>query len=124
LQDLINNGYAHFARYALLERQQAMLPPHTFQALFRAQSSNARLANQLLQDIGSLFTHSQQVQCIGPLPALMEKRQGQFRMQLVLQSSNRGALQFALNQAMENIEALPLATKVRWSVDVDPQDFM
>ncbi|MFQ3236014.1 MAG: primosomal protein N' (replication factor Y) [Paraglaciecola sp.] len=124
LQDLINNGYAHFARYALLERQQAMLPPHTFQALFRAQSSNARLANQLLQDIGSLFAHSQQVQCIGPLPALMEKRQGQFRMQLVLQSTNRGALQFALNHAMANIEALPLATKVRWSVDVDPQDFM
>lgn len=124
LQDLINNGYAHFARYALLERQQAMLPPHTFQALFRAQSVNARQADQMLQDIALLFSHSQHVQCIGPLPALMEKRQGQFRMQLVLQSAQRSALQFALIQAMGQIETLPLATKVRWSVDVDPQDFM
>lgn len=124
LQDLINNGYSHFARYALLERQHALLPPHTFQALFRAQAINARQANQLLLDIAVLFSHSQYVQCIGPLPALMEKRQGQFRMQLVVQGSHRAALQFALSQAMPQIEALPLATKVRWSVDVDPQDFM
>ncbi|WP_158771610.1 primosomal protein N' [Paraglaciecola sp. L1A13] len=124
LQDLLNNGYSHFARYALLERQQAMLPPHTYQALFRAQSTDARLANQLLIDIATQFSYSKHVQCIGPLPALMEKRQGKFRMQLVLMSNNRGALQHALAHAMPNIEQLPLATKVRWALDVDPQDFM
>ena len=45
-------------------------------------------------------------------------------MQLVLISSNRAALQHTLSQAMPNIEQLPLATKVRWALDVDPQDFM
>ncbi len=124
LQDLLNNGYSHFARYALLEREQAMLPPHTYQALFRAQSSDPRLANQLLMDISMQFSYSKHVQCIGPLPALMEKRQGKFRMQLVLSSRNRAALQHALSQAMPNIEQLPLASKVRWALDVDPQDFM
>jgi len=34
LQDLVNNGYQHFAKQALIERQQAMLPPFSFQALF------------------------------------------------------------------------------------------
>jgi len=124
LQDLINNGYAHFARYALTERQQANLPPHSFQALFKAQALDARQAHQFLQDVAQLFQYNSDVACIGPLPALMEKRQGQYRMQLILQSNTRGILQQALSQHMPGVEALPLANKVRWSLDVDPQDFM
>jgi primosomal protein N' (replication factor Y) len=124
LQDLINNGYAHFARYALLERQQANLPPHTFQALFKAQAPDARTAHQFLQEVAQLYSHNQNIACIGPLPSLMEKRQGQYRMQLILQSTHRTALQNALSKTMTNVESLPLAKKVRWSLDVDPQDFM
>ena len=123
LQDLINNGYAHFARYALLERQQANLPPYTFQALFKAQALQARDAFTLLQDISTLFANTQGVMCLGPIPALMEKRQGHFRMQLLLQSHQRSVLQQALSQHLNTIESLPLASKVRWSLDVDPQDF-
>ena len=123
LQDLINNGYAHFARYALLERQQANLPPYTYQALFKAQALQARDAFTLLQDISALFANNQGVMCLGPIPALMEKRQGHFRMQLLLQSNQRSVLQQALSQHLNTIESLPLASKVRWSLDVDPQDF-
>ena len=61
--------------------------------------------------------------CLGPLPALMEKRQGRYRMQLLLQSFHRGQLQQVLAAHMSQVEALPLANKVRWSIDVDPQDF-
>jgi primosomal protein N' (replication factor Y) len=124
LQDLINNGYAHFARYALLERQQANLPPHSFQALFKAQATDARAAHQFLQDVAQLYSQNPNIACIGPLPSLMEKRQGQYRMQLILQSSHRSTLQNALSQSMHIIEGLPLGKKVRWSLDVDPQDFM
>ncbi|MFT4939444.1 MAG: primosomal protein N' (replication factor Y) [Paraglaciecola sp.] len=124
LQDLINNGYAHFARYALLERQQASLPPHSFQALFKAQATDARMAHQFLQDVAQLYSPYPNIACIGPLPSLMEKRQGQYRMQLILQSNHRAALQNALSQSMLTIEGLPLGKKVRWSLDVDPQDFM
>jgi primosomal protein N' (replication factor Y) len=124
LQDLVNNGYAHFARYALLERQHAALPPHTFQALFKAQAHSAQQAHQFLQDVSSLFSHTPGIMCIGPLPALMEKRQGQYRMQLILQSTQRAHLQVALSHHMPSIDALPLANKVRWAIDVDPQDFM
>jgi primosomal protein N' (replication factor Y) len=124
LQDLINNGYAHFARYALGERREANLPPHSFQALFKAQALDARLAHQFLQDVAQLYQYSPDIACIGPLPALMEKRQGQYRMQLILQSSTRAALQMALSQHISAIESLPLGNKVRWSLDVDPQDFM
>jgi primosomal protein N' (replication factor Y) len=123
LQDLINNGYAHFAQYALLERQQANLPPYTFQALFKAQALSARDAFDFLQQISQLFHAANHVDCVGPIPALMEKRQGQYRMQLLLQSSQRSILQRAIGQQIKQIETLSLANKIRWSLDIDPQDF-
>ena len=60
---------------------------------------------------------------MGPIPALMEKRQGQYRMQLLLQSPQRSALQKAIGQQIKQIETLNLANKIRWSLDIDPQDF-
>ena len=123
LQDLINNGYAHFAQYALLERQHANLPPYTFQALFKAQALSARDAFDFLQQISQLFMTTSHVNCVGPIPALMEKRQGQYRMQLLLQSSQRSTLQRAIGQQIKQIETLNMANKIRWSLDIDPQDF-
>ncbi|MGO4892931.1 primosomal protein N' [Flavobacterium sp. W21_SRS_FM6] len=123
LQDLINNGYGHFARYALLERQQANLPPYTYQALFKAQALSARDAHEFLQQIADLFVHEASVACLGPIPALMEKRQGHYRMQLLLQSQQRSTLQQAINQHINQIENLGLGQKVRWALDIDPQDF-
>jgi primosomal protein N' (replication factor Y) len=129
LQDLINNGYAHFAQYALLERQHANLPPYTFQALFKAQALSARDAFDFLQQISQLFSAANAVGikdnvfCVGPIPALMEKRQGQYRMQLLLQSPLRSSLQNAIGQKIKQIETLNLTSKIRWSLDIDPQDF-
>jgi primosomal protein N' (replication factor Y) (superfamily II helicase) len=123
LQDLINNGYGHFARYALLERQHANLPPYTYQALFKAQALSARDAHEFLQQIADLFVHEAGVDCLGPIPALMEKRQGHYRMQLLLQSQQRSTLQQAINQHINQIENLGLGQKVRWALDIDPQDF-
>lgn len=122
LQDLVNNGYGHFARYALQERQHAHLPPFSFQALFKAEAHNAQQAFQFLADVSQLC-QSQHVGVMGPLPALMEKRQGRFRMQLVLQSAHRSAIRQLLQHILPQVENLPLSGRVRWSLDVDPQDF-
>jgi primosomal protein N' (replication factor Y) len=53
----------------------------------------------------------------------MEKRQGQYRMQLLLQSPQRSVLQKAIGQQIKQIETLNLTNKIRWSLDIDPQDF-
>lgn len=122
LQDLLNNGYGHFARQLLLERQQANLPPQSFHALFRAEATNSQLAHKFLLDVQNISAgHS--IQKIGPVPALIEKRQGRFRFQLLLQSQTRKALNDCLNHTLPMIEQLDSGKKVRWSVDVDPQDF-
>ena len=57
-----------------------------------------------------------------PLPCLIEKRQGRFRYMLVLQSQQRAALHSWLKHHLQEVEALPLASKVRWSLDIDPVD--
>lgn len=123
LQDLVNNGYAHFARYALLERKEAQLPPFSYQALFRAEATKASLAFEFLSEVSALLTNNS-VRILGPVPALMEKRQGRYRMQLLLQSASRQHINNAIAKQIKSIENLPLARKVRWSVDIDPQDFI
>lgn len=124
IQDLINNGYGHFARHALMERKHASLPPYHYQALVRAEASNVGLVDSFLREVSLSLTQNPSLFIIGPVPAIMEKRQGKFRMQLLLQSPQRGVLQKALHRALPVIESLPSARKVRWSVDIDPQDFM
>lgn len=52
----------------------------------------------------------------------MQKRAGKFRSHLLLQSGDRQQLQQFLGAFIPALSTLPDATRVRWSVDVDPQD--
>jgi primosomal protein N' (replication factor Y) len=123
LQDLINNGYGDFARYALEERKMAALPPYRFIALFRAESQQAGDGFNFLADVAALLNHPH-VSVLGPIPAIMEKRQGRYRMQLMLQANSRSTLNQAISIKINEIENLSSARKVRWSIDIDPQDFL
>jgi primosomal protein N' (replication factor Y) len=123
LQDLIHNGYGHFSRLALQERRHAELPPFYHQVLLRAQAPRASVASDFLSSIRLQLPRQSNFTVVGPLPALMEKRQGQYRMQMLLQSSSRAVLQKVVTQLMPSIELMPESSKVRWSIDVDPQDF-
>lgn len=120
LQDLVQNGYQHFAKYALMEREQARIPPFGFQALFRAEANYANLPDSFLRQI------SQQdfEQCLicGPIAAAQEKKAGKYRFHLLLQANERKFLHQAVQQILMNIEQNPLQHKVRWSVDIDPQE--
>ncbi|WP_218354502.1 primosomal protein N' [Alteromonas lipotrueiana] len=122
LQDLVNNGYAHFARHALLERKMAQLPPYSAQVVIRAEAIDAALAWRFLSQAQSALA-TDTLELIGPMPGLIEKRQGRFRFMLVLQSARRQQLHEHLRLALPHLSALPDASKVRWSCDVDPTDF-
>ena len=122
LQDLVNNGYAHFARHALLERKMAQLPPFSAQVVIRAEAIEGDLAWRFLNQAQAIL-HIEGLQLIGPMPGLIEKRQGRFRFMLVLQSPRRQHLHQQLRLALPHINALPDAARVRWSCDVDPTDF-
>ena len=123
LQDLVHNGYGHFARHALIERKAAGLPPFTSQFVIRAEASDSSLAYHLLRECKQVFNQQHAVEINGPFPCLIEKRQGRFRFMLVCSHQKRGPLHNALRLALPFLQALPQAMKVRWSIDIDPTDF-
>ncbi|KID58948.1 DEAD/DEAH box helicase [Pseudoalteromonas luteoviolacea] len=121
LQDLVNNGYQDFARYALTERQEAMLPPYTHLALIRAEATSANLVMTFLSDLVPAQPFSG-IQLLGPIPAPMERLAGKYRYQLHIQATQRNVLHQYLTQLKEYISSHKLATRVRWNIDVDPMD--
>lgn len=123
LQDLVHNGYGHFARLLLQERRYANLPPFSYQGLIRAESKRAEDAWQFLQSLLPTSGITEGVSAVGPMPALLEKRQGRYRFQLLLQSQSRNLLHNSLRQIMAQIATHPLLNKVKWSLDIDPQEF-
>jgi len=58
----------------------------------------------------------------GPLPAPMPRRAGYVRAQLLLSATSRKALHAALSTLMPALYAHPDARRLRWSLDIDPQD--
>ncbi len=123
IQDLVNNGYAHFARTTLQERQLTQLPPFSQHALFRAEATEAGLAVQALEAIAAYFPKLDNLMVLGPIPAVMERRAGRYRYQLLVQCSQRGLRTQLLRHVLPQLESVAILRKVRWSLDIDPQDF-
>ncbi|NVK23025.1 MAG: primosomal protein N' [Kangiellaceae bacterium] len=122
LIDLFTQDYQSLSDKILEERQAAMLPPYYSMAILRAEANDLALPMQFLSDVAQKFTGYQQAQCYGPFPAPMPKRAGKMRAQLLVQAADRKTLQSLLTPNIPLIEELPSARKVRWSIDVDPQE--
>ncbi|MDP2227385.1 MAG: primosomal protein N' [Moraxellaceae bacterium] len=124
LRELVRSGYPAFAERALAERRQLNFPPAGHLVLLRAEATKAELPTEFLHAIttAAATLDCPEVQRWGPVPAPMERRAGRFRAHLLLQCSQRGPLRELLTNLIPLVEALPMARRVRWSVDVDPQD--
>jgi primosomal protein N' (replication factor Y) len=126
LQDLVNNGYQHFARFALSERKETELPPFSYQALLRFEAIKPdelrAFALQVEQAAESLAQAGCWVlpACEAPQP----RRAGKYRMQLLVQAGERAPLHQLLSQLVPYLENDRLARRIRWSVDVDPVDML
>jgi len=126
LQDLLQRDYHHFALTALAERKMAMLPPYTFLTLFRAEGTQSPMVEDFLRQVRqTLESHplfDAHCMVLGPTPAPLAKRAGKYRWQLLLQTEARSVMQKLLMSAKPAISVLPLANKVRWTIDIEPQD--
>lgn len=121
LAQLIQFGYQSFADFLLSERKAAELPPFSHLALFRAEATDAKLPQLFLSDVRELLLNNENdLQIFGPIPALMEKKAGKFRSQLLIQTKKRSSLQKSLHPRINEIEGLSSCRKVRWSLDIDP----
>jgi len=124
--DLIKQGYAYTAKKILQERALMLMPPVGSLCVIRAEDRQEQLAMLFLTEVLTILNqHGQQeVLVMGPVPAIMEKRAGRFRAQLLLSSPKRKPIHQLLDHYIQAISALKLSKKVRWSIDIDPIDLL
>ncbi|HXD83496.1 MAG TPA: primosomal protein N', partial [Rudaea sp.] len=122
LRDVLQRGYMHVAHSLLAERHAASLPPFAHLALLRAEAKTWATVEAFLEHALTLATASAQVTLLGPLPAPMPRRAGLFRGQLLLSAAKRGNLHTTLQDLLPPLRTSSQARRVRWSLDVDPQD--
>src|SRR5690606_24287256 len=86
LQAILHQGYPAFAQQLLQERYAASMPPFSYIALLRAESKRGENAFEFLkmalQQARVLCPPSPERRYLGPMPALLERRQDRFRFQL------------------------------------------
>jgi primosomal protein N' (replication factor Y) len=121
LQTLIQQGYQPFAHALMIEREQAMLPPFSYFALFRAESYTEKMATDFLEAIKKInVSLTDTVTVLGPISALISKRRGLHCQQLLIRSNERRALQHFLKDILMHVEKLSTHYSVKWNLDVDP----
>lgn len=119
---LIDGGYERVANEALSEREITRWPPFTRLALLRAAAHKHRDALEFLDQAKQRIAAEadETLRVLGPVDAPMARKAGRYRVQLLLQSSDRRQLHALLARLRPALEEEPSARKVRWSIDVDP----
>jgi primosomal protein N' (replication factor Y) len=126
-QALLKHDYAGFARFTMREREAALLPPFSHQALLSAQANELQVALDFLhaarelaligiEDAGS----NSFITLYDPVPLRIVRVDNQCRAQLLLESRHRPALQRLLKAWLPALSDLPEVRKVRWQLEVDP----
>jgi primosomal protein N' (replication factor Y) len=124
LSSLLKGGYSAFAEQALNEREHAAWPPFARLALLRAEASTMQAAVDFLAAAKKSADAARvaNVKVLGPAPAPMARRAGQYRSQLLIKAPTHTPLQKLLSRWLPELESLPQAKRVRWTIDVDPAE--
>jgi len=117
---LIESGYSGVAEDALAERAEAHWPPFSRLALIRSAAHDRRHAHAFLDAARRWIGTIEGVEVLGPVDAVMARKAGRYRAQLLLQAAERRLLHALLHGLRLALENEPLARRVRWSIDVDP----
>jgi primosomal protein N' (replication factor Y) len=124
---LKTHDYDRLAQQLIAEREAAELPPATHVALLFAEAHrrddvDAYLGRAHAAAEALLRPRDDAVTVFAPVPALLSRRAGMERGQLVVQSARRRALHEFLSRWRVALAALS-ATRVRVALDVDPASF-
>jgi primosomal protein N' (replication factor Y) len=116
------HDFTLFASQELLARQEARMPPFSFQALIRADHKKLANCMEFLQQakvLGEALVEPEvPVFLCDPVPLLVVRVGGVERAQMLVESESRPALQRFLDRWLEQLQGV--AGGVRWFVDVDP----
>ncbi len=124
---LKQHDYPSFAESQLKEREQAGLPPFSFQALVRSDARTQDAAQGFLQaarDAGAALAEQFGVTLYPAVPLTIQRVANVERAQMLMESASRTALQKFLVAWQDTLHATRAGTSgkgvIRWAVDVDP----
>jgi primosomal protein N' (replication factor Y) len=128
-QYLLRHDVDGFLAFTASEREEAKLPPYSYQALIHAESKSLEKAIQFL---GGLKTHmkirgivTKELKVYDPVPKPVMRVAGTERAQLLVESSNRKALQEALETIDQELRKdsqgrISKTLRIRWLIERDP----
>lgn len=119
---LATHDFDAFAAMALDERRSAGFPPHTFQAMLRADAPLLQDAVAFLREAAAAAAGlaPAQVHIYDPVPMRLTRLARRERAQLLVEAAERGALQSFLGAWLGALRGLRTPRTLRWNVDVDP----
>ncbi len=123
---LRQHDFAAFAASQLKEREAAGLPPFAHLAMLRADAKQAEAAQSFLQaaaELAATLPEAGAVSVYAPVPLPVARVAGVERMQMMVESAARPALQRFLAQwvpALHELRRRPEHKVLRWAIDVDP----
>jgi len=126
---LRKHDFAAFASEQLKERAVAGLPPYSHLAVLRAEAKTVEAARGFLAaaaECASTVAESAEVMVYAPVPLTVARVADIERMQMLVESASRQALQAMLHEWLPLLHALhherrgPEQRLLRWAVDVDP----
>lgn len=112
---IFNHDYQEEAKRLYAERQEALLPPFSAQALFIAEDKNEQYAQEALHRL-SQQSLPEGCYWYPVMPATLAKRAGIYRFHLLLNAPNKNKIQEALFYLRDNW----MNQKVKIIVDIDP----
>ena len=126
-ENLKKHDYPAFAAQQLLEREQAGLPPYSFQALVRAEARTQETAQAFLNAASTFGTEAAAALNVTLYPAVpmsVQRVANVERAQMLIESPSRAALQRFLAGWHEVLHEMRQGPEgkglIRWAVDVDP----
>ena len=115
-------GYQAYAEKSLEIREILALPPYSNQILVQVEARSEAEATHYLSGILSLMPAIEDVEITPVMPNNLKRRQGFYRVHIILQSESRASLHRAAFQLRLLYEA-NIRTGIRLLIEVDPVDF-
>jgi primosomal protein N' (replication factor Y) (superfamily II helicase) len=123
LRRIIDDGYDAYSKLALPERKEVGFPPYVAMALVRAESKDSNRPTLFLAKVREILVEENPKADISfPIPAVMALRAGRVRALLIVRAPVKIEVQSLLAACLDKIENLSKVVRIRWTIDVDPQE--
>ena len=128
-QFLLRHDVDGFLAFTASEREEAKLPPYSYQALIHAEGKSLDKAIQFLSELKARIKArgmiTKELKVYDHVPKPVMRVAGSERAQLLIESSNRKALQEALEMIDQELRQdstgrISKNSRIRWLVERDP----